>query len=399
MKKRIVHLIVMLLIISLLAGCGASAPQKEQTKANETNNGGGSTAAAETFFGIEPLPEPTKVRIAFFAGAHHANAFKVAEAKGWLEELNIIPEYVTFVNGPAMMEAMNDWDFGTTGAPGAINGMVGRGLKVLGLASEDSMLDLYVREDHPIYKAGKGHIPGYPDIYGKPEDWKGTTWLLPMGTTMHFTLVSVLEAMGLSADDVTIINMDVSSALNAFKAGQGDGLGVWVAVSMAASRSGFKRVASIGNAGKYMTTNFFANPDFLKNNREIVKKLVEIYVATAYWGYQPQNREEAAQIFLQHCEDEGIKITFEDCLYTYEMCSQFSLEEQIAMAQKIVEDPKGMKKDMNEIEYLIIDTFDFFHSLGNYDDDQRERVLDGLIDTSILLEIGEDYKAAGKPLP
>ena len=399
MNKRLVHLIVMLLIISMLAGCGASSPKQEAPKKNENNNVSNGTAAAETFFGIEPLPEPTKVRIAFFAGAHHANAFKVAEAKGWLKELNIIPEYVSFVNGPAMMEAMNDWDMGTAGAPGAISGMVGRGLKVLALASNDTMLDLYVREDHPIYKSGKGHIPGYPEIYGKPEDWKGTTWLLPMGTTMHYTLISVLEAMGLSADDVNIINMDVSSALNAFKAGQGDGCGVWVAVSMAAARMGFKRVARIGDAGKIITTTIFANPEFLKKNREVAKKVLEIYLATAYWGYQPQNRQEAADIFLKHCEDEGIKITLEDCLYAYEACSQFSLEEQIAMAQKIVEDPKGKKKNMNEIEYLIIDTFDFFHSLGNYDDTQRERVLDGLIDTSVLIEIGQDYKAAGKKLP
>ena len=397
MKRTLAKLLTIVLVVSMFAGCsGKTGSSSEESKSAASVQGSESapeqqTKPADTFFGIEPLPERTTVRIALFTGSHHGNGFIVADKKGWFDELNIDVEYVPFVNGPIMMEAMNDWDVGTTGAPGCINGMVGRDLKVLALSSADTLLQLYVREESPIWQSGKGHIEGHPDIYGTPEDWKGTTWLLPIGTTMQYTLASTLECMGLTTDDVTMVNMDATSAYNAFKAGEGDGCGIWSSVAIAARDAGYKMPADIISTGELMSTGFFANPQYLASNRDITKTVMELYLETATWGYQPENREECAQILLEHCEGEGLKTSFADCLYTYELCSQFSIEEQAQMAKTPIDDPQGIYNDMNELQYSIINIFDFFESIGNYDADARVKILgNDLIDTSLLLELEAD---------
>ncbi len=351
---------------------------------------------AKALFNIDPLPKMTKLRLAYFSGTVHALSNYIAQEKGWFKDAGLDVEFVPFINGPAIMEAKVSWDVGTTGAPGLISGVVGQDVKMIGIGVWDNVLDLFVRPGNPIYAAGKGHIPGYPDIYGKPENWKGTQWLLPAGTTMHLVLLSTLGRMGLTEKDVKISNMEITSAFTAFKAGQGDGLGAWSALAVMAAENGNLRVSGVQECGEKLVTTVFANPSALSANRDAVKKYLEVYLATAHW--LDTHRDEGAELYVKTCEEDGIATSAPVAKVTIERHWTATMGEQIAFAEKKVPDPKNPARQITELENLIINTFDFFASQGRYESKDREKMLSGFIDGSLLLELKADYQKAGKKI-
>lgn len=358
------------------------------------------SSAGETtikkIFNIDSLPQKTPLRLAFFIGSLHGLPAYIAMEKGWFEEANLDIEVVPFLNGPAIMEAKRSWDVGTTGAPGMISGIVGHDVKMISLSCWDTLLHLFVREDSPIYKSGKGHIPGYPEIWGKPQDWKGTQWLLPAGTTMHLVILNTLERIGLLEKDVTINGMEASSAYTAFKAGQADGLGVWLTIAAMAEQSGYKPVSGIKECGSTLTTAVFANDDTLDEKRVAVKKFLEVFLAAANW--LSENKEEGTELYVQTCEDEGVAVSPAVAQTTIDSATTPSLTEQISFVETKIDDPKNPGRKISTMENLIVDTFDFFASQGRYKPEDREKMLDGHVDPSILLELKADYEKEGKAL-
>ena len=142
MKSLLALITTLTLAGSLLSGCGSKentnpapetpAPSGEETEAPaaETESSGGTT------FGIEPLASKTMIDLAYFSGAEHGLVFYIMDEMGWAEELNIGFNWSYFNAGPAMMEANGSWDVGTAGAAGAVNGIVGYDVNVIGISGQ-----------------------------------------------------------------------------------------------------------------------------------------------------------------------------------------------------------------------------------------------------------------------
>jgi len=390
MEKKSSILILMLIVAMIFTACGS----KPETSAP---SGGGepvATDGTQTTFGIQPFSEKQTLRVAYFAGSPHANPFYVAEQEGFFKELNIELEYIPVINGPAMMEAYTSWDVGTAGAPGVIVGALGHGVKMIGVSDYEKNLALFVREDSPIYKSGKGNVADAPELYGKPEDWKGTKWLYPVGTNLHLVLASALEKEGLTIDDISTVNMDVTSALTAFKGGQGDGLAVWNAFAFAAEDAGFKRISDAGIQGDINVCGFVATDDALKNKRELVKKAWQVYYRTWEWAKSsPENLQKFVDYFVESCDEQGIKITPDIAKRSIDYYSCPSLAENMEIMTKEVADKEGKytKRQVLQAENDLNYTLDFFISQGKYTDDDRNKILDDkLVDNSIALEVKDE---------
>lgn len=80
---------------------------------------------------------------------------------------------------------------------------------------------IFVRKDSPIAQA-TGSNPTYPDILGSAETVKGSTLITNLGTTGHVQVQKWLEALGLTEDDIQIVQMDYASGYQAFASGEGD---------------------------------------------------------------------------------------------------------------------------------------------------------------------------------
>ena len=153
MKKLLSLVLSFALVCTLISGCGP--------KGGGGNSSNQPLDAAETTFGLTPLPERTTLTIGFFSGSAHSMPWYIADRMGFFDELNIDVEYESFIGGPAMMEASASWDICDVGAPGILNGMKNYDIQMLGLCDNEYNTALFVRTALrppilPILKYGKG---------------------------------------------------------------------------------------------------------------------------------------------------------------------------------------------------------------------------------------------------
>lgn len=399
MKKILALVLAAAMMMCLLAACGStqtSTPAAEAPAAAE--NTGDSAEPVSTTWGIEPMSEPVTVNLAYFSGAMHALPWYVMEAKGWLAELGISLEYYSFTSGPVMMEACNNWDIGSTGAPGAITGMLGYDVKLIGFCDEEASINMYVRPDSPLAQSGQGNIADYPNMYGNVEDWKGLTVLLPVGTTAHQSLVTVLEQIGLSAEDVTMQNMDVMTAMTAFKAGEGDMMCVWTSTSIEAENLGYVRAASSLENKVVIPTTVCATDAALNDpiKHEAIVKMWELYYRSLSWI--KENIEEAAQLYTDSCTIEGVSGADDyDLCYTSlnDWFFPVDLDTMVDMMTTTGADAGGLRSDeINNGYNELFNTFDFFMSQEKYTVDDRNFLIDnGKVDGTIAQEVADSIAA------
>ena len=141
MKKLLSLVLSFALVCTLISGCGP--------KGGGGNSSNQPLDAAETTFGLTPLPERTTLTIGFFSGSAHSMPWYIADRMGFFDELNIDVEYESFIGGPAMMEASASWDICDVGAPGILNGMKNYDIHMLGLCDNEYNTALFVRPDSP----------------------------------------------------------------------------------------------------------------------------------------------------------------------------------------------------------------------------------------------------------
>ena len=400
MNKKARSIASILLGISLLAACTPTTTPVTTSAAGGTTTAGSTTAGSttasttgagtttgtkETTFGIKPFEKRQELRIGYFAGSALSIPFYIADKEGLFDELNIDVKYETFTNGPAMMEANADWDMGGAGSAGVLVGQIGFDLPMIGISDFEANQALFVRADSPLAKDSDN-----------PENWKGTKWLYPVGTTAHFTLSTKLNKVGLTDADITSVNMDVSSALNAFKGGEGDGLAVWNAFALRAEADGFKRISDAGQLDITNSSGTLVTRDALKNKRDLIVKSWAVYYKTVDWiKASDANFDKAVKYYLESANEEGIQLDEPIARGIMKYFAAPGFDEMVKLMTETAPDPKGLFKEREllkaEIDLLV--TMDFFVSQGKYTPENREKLLKNrLVDPSIAVEAAELFK-------
>jgi len=371
MTKRILStLLILVLSSSLLSGCGQS------TSSSNTAQKPLPTTAKETTFGIEPFKEPQILRVGYFAGSALSLPFYIAEKEGFFKELNIKIEYKTFTNGPAMMEANADWDIAGAGSAGVLVGQIGYNTPMIGIADYEDNQALFARAGSALAKDP-----------GNPDNWKGTTWLYPVGTTAHFTLATALNKVGLDITAIKSVNMDVSSALNAFVGGQGDGFAAWNAFAFAAEDKGLIRINDAGNLKITNTSCLVATQKAMKDKRELLTKAWAVFYRTVDWTKKSNdNMNKAINYYKDSCVEEGIKVDASVAKRIMQYFKGPTFDEAVQLMTKTAPDSKGLYKSrellQSEIDLLV--TMDFFIQQGKYKPEDRVKLLETrLVDPSI----------------
>ena len=377
--------LAMFIAVVMLLGVSACGQVSDDTASSPPESGAPATdgATSETTFGIEPLPERTTIDLAYFSGAEHGLVFYIMDEMGWADELNIEFNWQYFSAGPAMMEASGSWDVGTAGAAGAINGIVGYDVNVIGISQYEHILGCFIREGSDIYNAGQGNVAEAPNIYGDAESLKGSTWLLPLGTTAQQTLALYLEYFGLTTDDVTMTNMDVGSALAAFRAGEGDGMILWTSTNVTAMEEGYVTACTCDDVNGVYSTCLMATDEAMDTKFDALTTLFELYFCTEDW--MMEHREEMATMYYDACQIEGISCSESCAEYTAEMYEGLGLEKAIERMTTYVDDPLGLcDRQISGGEFDVLDTMDYLVGLGSYTAEDRAAVLENKrIDSSV----------------
>jgi len=355
----------------------------------------GSEDTEKTTFGLEPLSERQTIRVGFFSGSPHSLPFYVAEKEGFFNELNIDVEYQSFINGPAMMEAHNSWDIADVGAPGVLTGMIGYDIRMIGVCDYEGNLGLFVRPDSPIARS-QVYSNG---VRGSAEEWRGTTWLYPIGTNLQMTLATALQKLGLTSADIRSVNMDVTNALTAFKAGEGDGLAVWNVIAFLAEDEGFIRVADAASLDVISTCGLVATEDALTNKRDLLRLVWQVYYLTWEWSNKsPENMQKTIDYFVESCENEGVISSRSLCERALKWFRCPYIKDAIALMTETEPDRLGKYTSRNLLraENDLLETLDFFIEQGIYTEDQRNFILDNhMVDPSIATESEQMLKSLG----
>lgn len=203
-----------------------------------------------------------------------------ATQQGYFEELGLDVDVQYFDNGPQINEAIasGDIDIAGIGQMPSITGAIANKSKVVAWMEDDEYsIQAYARNDSDIVKAGKGNIEGYADIYGTAETWKGKEIICAKGTSSHYGLLATLNALGLSENDIKIINMEGAQGATAFASGTGDiFFGFDPQWSEFYSNSDkYTCVSTCATAGKSLYAMLLASNDFYTNKSEVLVKFLE----------------------------------------------------------------------------------------------------------------------------
>jgi len=250
---------------------------------------------------------------------------------------NLKFELQLYPSGAPQNEALaaGKWDAGAMGMAPSIMAALRYDAKIIGISNDESETnDIWVRPDSPLLKT-KGAVPGYPDIFGKPEDWKGKQILVTTISTGHYALSATLKALGLSDKDVRITNIEQAQAITAFGAGQGDIAVLWAPFSYMAEARGWKKVSS-GRAAKAVVAGFIvASNAFVKEKPELAARWLKLYMTNIdKMRADPKGSEEwLNKFFSDYC---GLKLPRELLKYEFALRPLFPVAEQL----KILKDPQ-----------------------------------------------------------
>lgn len=237
MKKKnwIAVVLSLTLMASALAGCGSSgagsaggsqAPAQEQaadaSAGNKEDDKAEQAEGAEMAAADAPSEELVTIRVSTLAQQLSIPMHYISKM-GWDVENGFKLEITTFAQGSGINEALGSGlvDVFTIGAAGVSSCSVYDAVYLFSHCDSGAGQQFMIRADSEM-AAEKGFNPDYPEVYGTPDSVKGKSFLLPMGTASQILTDMYLEALGLSEDDVTLINMDNMPAYQAFVSGQSD---------------------------------------------------------------------------------------------------------------------------------------------------------------------------------
>ncbi|MCD2502034.1 aliphatic sulfonate ABC transporter substrate-binding protein [Clostridium sp. NSJ-145] len=207
-KKLLSLLAVGIIATGLFAGCSSSNKESGETSQPTTTEEKEEPTVEEE----KPL-ETVKMKIAYHPNMGGASAMVTGIDKGYFEEQGLEIELVKFTAGPPEVAAMVSGDIDV--------GYIGHGAHLLACQGQVKLfaLDCTSQADELLVNIDSG--------IAKIEDLKGKTIATQLGTSGEVILNLALESVGLTREDVEVVNMEVAGAVTAFISGQVDAVSIW----------------------------------------------------------------------------------------------------------------------------------------------------------------------------
>lgn len=267
MKKSVALLVAISVLAGAMAGCGNT------DKTVETNQ------TAEY--------EGVKIRLVAKADG---TVFGLAEELGYLEEEfakdGIEVEVTVIEGGPAFIDAVatDQVDFGIFGDQPIISAYAnGKPIKVVGIAADDTASYQLVATDASGIEAG--------------ADLKGKRIAYSAGTTTEKIIKQILEAEGLTEQDVELVNVSGVNELTLLESGDIDALIYSQHSGTIIDYDGYHKVADYSEYGRSVHV-IAANTKFLEEYPELAARVLQVLDRTQDW--MMENREDAVQMIQEN---------------------------------------------------------------------------------------------------
>jgi taurine transport system substrate-binding protein len=190
--------------------------------------------------------------------------FYVAQKEKLFEKYDIQPEYTKFTAGPPMFAAFNSGsiDVAYMGNPPAVIAMAENlPVSIIGVEVDSSM--------------GEGLVVNANSGIKKLEDLKGKKISVLRGSSAEYGMMQGLKQAGLTPDDLTIIDLDITTIIPAFQKGNVDGVWVWEPWVSKLVTAGGKVIVRDKDVGVAASGVWVAHNDWIEKNPEAVQAFLQ----------------------------------------------------------------------------------------------------------------------------
>lgn len=375
----------LLLAFVLVLGLAACTTTKTETTADST----GSDASTETKTNTsgEVAATETKERTSLIASGQpysHTLPAWLGMKDNLFEAANMDFDILMFTGGAAQNEALgaDEWAVGTMGSPPSITGGIAYGVKVIAFGSPDTeAVTIWARSDSEIAQIS-GEVEGYPDILGNADAWRGKTILCPTSTSAHFTLIATLKALGLTSEDVEIIDMGVAQGYTAFKAGEADIVCLWDPQGFYAEDEGWTCISSGKATGEVMPTVIVASEKAIAEQHDEILEYLDIYFQEC--EKYSKDLDAYAQALMDIGLENGIEQDFETAYKCAAKRPLQTLDDEI--------DWFSGEYGSRKVDAAMENLMDFFIYTGTIEESDKQSLIDnGFVDGSFIEELAARY--------
>lgn len=214
-----------------------------------------------------------------------------AREKGYFEEMGLEVEMVEFQGGPAEIAAMASGDIDISNIGHGAHALCAEGEAVI------FQIDCTSLADEVIGNKDKG--------VNSIEDLKGKTVAVTSGTSAEIILNLALASVGLSQDDLELVEMDANGCVSAMVSGNVDACATWSPGTITIKEGlGDKAIMLANNAdyddqvtfpSSYITTQKFAD-----ENHDVLVRFTRALQKAS--DYRMHDMEDVAKMAAAQCE-------------------------------------------------------------------------------------------------
>lgn len=287
---------------------------------------------------------------------------------GFDKENGIAMDMMFFDSGMPQIEAVpaKQYDIGVTGAVPSLFAALRFGCYVVAVGDDESWCNtVMVRPDSPLLET-QGYNPKYPDVYGSPDDLKGKDIFVTTVSSGHYALASYLKAIGLTEDDVNILNMEQAQMVSAFESGKGDAIAVWAPFSYTGLKKGWKDVGIGAQVGAINPMIVIVPKKFGDEHPELVAKFLKTYLTRE--AELKANEANLVSDYQEFQKDwSAIDLDEEFAKMDMEKHLVFNIDEQL----KMFDNANGR----SEVEETLAGIINFFAEQGKFTAEERDELL------------------------
>lgn len=235
-------------------------------------------------FGYRQLHTTSTGLTKIVLGYQKADPFDIARQRGVFAKKMKAKGYKVvwkeFQDGTALMQALKSGavDYARTGDTPPVT-------------SQAAGVDLvYIASGSSKAKGSAVLIPKNSKITSI-QDLKGKRVAYTKGTISHYLLLSALEKAGMSATDITWVNLTNSAASVAFAQGKVDAWATWDPMTATAQVNQGAKILFNGTGGVTNSRDFILSTStFAKNNTEVSQYLLEYLQDDMTWANEHQTK-------------------------------------------------------------------------------------------------------------
>lgn len=316
--NRLIIASLAIAVIFFVTGCG---------------NTGGNTAATHT-----QTKNPEVIRIGYVPGVQIL--FTIAKEQGWFEEEfkndNVKFEYRSFLSGPPLIEAIaaEQLDIGQVGDQPALQAKSNNiDIKAIGAYTGGyRSLGLVVAEDSNIHSVA---------------ELKNKKVGVSVGTLAHQLLLMLLEANGLTTNDVQMINLSPADIKAALESKHIDAAVLWEPwIAIVEEAHSAHKIIDGANL-KPNTGLIIARSKFTDEYPDTTKRILKVFVKTQKWLEDPQNAQKAIELVSRDTKikPEIVAAFFPNFEYNVKITPE--LIQEVRTTQKYLKDNNIIRREID----------------------------------------------------